>query len=98
MSRRGETSDGSGALRFIRQFDREVPQPARVRRRRGRAEARPGVHTDVVVIAAGGKERRSGAVARGDVETERAVVERLRRGDVGDAKVDVADLRFVWQP
>src|SRR5215207_11681249 len=71
----------------------EPLEAARPFRRRRRTGARPGVHTDVVVVAAGGEKQGAGIAANGHVESERAGIEGLRFIEVGDVQVNVADAR-----
>src|SRR3954452_7301153 len=57
------------------------------------ARAVPGVHAEVVVVAAGGYEERGVAEGGGHLEADRVDVEGARRGDVADLEMHVADAR-----
>ena len=72
----------------------QVIEPGRAWRRRRAAGALPGVETDVVMVAAGGNERRLGAVALGELETQHAAIESERPIEVGHLEVDMTDFGF----
>ena len=76
--------------RLIIDFHREPIETRPLTVANARAIAVPDVDGDVVVIAAGGQESRSGAAAR-HIEAERAAIKRFRPGDVPDAEMDMAD-------
>src|SRR5699024_8747352 len=57
---------------------------------RPRAAAVPGVHRDVVVVAAGGREQRAGVIADGHLEAEGVDVELPSGVDVAHLQVHVA--------
>ena len=81
-----------------RERDLEPAQPEGAGRGRRRSLAGPRVDADVVVVAAGGEEQRAGVAADGDLEAERAGVEVLGRGELGDVEVDVPDPRSHGHP
>ena len=64
--------------RGVRQPQLEMAQPDRAGRRRRRADARPGVQPEVMVVAAGGDEDRARAEALRQLEAEHADIELLR--------------------
>ena len=79
-------------LLLFGEHDREIAQTRRVGRRRRCADAEPNVGSDVMVIPAGAHEERTEFFAHHrDAEAERSVVKLLRRAEVCDVKVDVAD-------
>ena len=77
-------------IAFVRQHDRPVAQPHRVRRRRRDARTAPDVESEVVVIAARGQERRPGEDGH-LLEAERVAIEGEPSLEVADMKVHVAD-------
>jgi len=75
----------------IRKEELEAVEPARPRRRPRSPDARPGVQADVMVVAAGRREQRSGVPPHGHVETQRVDPEGLGHREVGDLQVHVAE-------
>src|SRR5204862_3322533 len=82
---------GVRARRPRRVQDGEVIPPRRAGRRGRAAVALPGVQPDVVVVPAGGNERRLPAPPLLDLEPEDAAVEGERPLQVADLEVDVPD-------
>ena len=80
-----------GEVAARRVEDRGVEEPGMAARRRGAAEALPGVEPDVVVVAAGRDEGGLGAVLLHELEPEHAGVEPDRPVEVGDLQVHVPD-------
>src|SRR5205823_10269374 len=72
--------------------DREVVEPGRATRWRSAATALPGVHPDVMVIAASGYEGRLRPEALLQLEAEHVAVEGERAVDVSDLEMDVPDV------
>ena len=68
-----------------------VKQPGGARRRRMAAFAFPGVEPDVMVIAAGRNERRTGAHPLHQLEAEHAAIKPQRAFEVGDLEMDMPD-------
>ena len=68
-----------------------VKQPGGAWRRRMAAFAFPGVEPDVVVIAAGRNERRTGAHPLHHLEAEHAAIEPQRAFEIGDLEMDMPD-------
>src|SRR5581483_8739707 len=71
------------ALPLVRQDERRMPQRRGALGRGRGAAALPGVRADVVVVPAGGEERRGRAELGHQLEAEDAVVEGDGVGDVG---------------
>ena len=68
-----------------------VKQPGGAWRRRMAALAFPGVEADVMVIAAGRNERRTGAHPLHHLEAEHAAIEPQRAFEIGDLEMDMPD-------
>jgi len=86
-----EAGEGVGEVAAGGVEDRRVVEPGVARRRRGAAEAVPGVEAEVVVVAAGGEERRLAAVALLQLEAEHAGIEGDGAVEVGDLEMHVPD-------
>src|SRR5690606_23285215 len=72
--------------------DRGMEQPGMTGRGRPAALALPGVEPDVVVVAAGGDERRTPAHALHQREAEHSAVEVQRALHVRDTQVHMSDV------
>src|SRR5204863_9589898 len=85
-------AQGIAGRAAVRVADSDVVQACRPRWRRRAVARLPGVQPEVMVIAAGGDERRLVAVPLHDVEAQDVPVEAQRLVDVRDLEVDVADV------
>jgi hypothetical protein len=87
----GESLEGVGQIPSSRVEDCDVVEACTGRGRRAAVFALPGVESDMVVIAAGGKEYRVLSISLGYLKTENALIESQRALEVSHLKVDVSD-------